>query len=152
MFIVGLDTSIVIVCQGQQYGYMSDIWALGCILYEMVMVRPRRPHIVCAFLFLKKLSNPAAACVQMKLPFCKAKHVLWGVFSPPNAANDELNTLIKHILIVRSKDRPDATALLQHPAVVVLRLRLPRFVGGLGLWLRAWVGLVRAPSPLFAVG
>jgi hypothetical protein len=23
------------VCQGQQYGYMSDVWALGCILYEI---------------------------------------------------------------------------------------------------------------------
>ena len=62
----------------------------------------------------------------MKLPFCKAKHVLWGVFSPPNAANDELNTLIKHILIVRSKDRPDATALLQHPAVAARMSLVPQ--------------------------
>jgi NIMA (never in mitosis gene a)-related kinase len=23
------------VCQGQSYGYMSDVWALGCILYEV---------------------------------------------------------------------------------------------------------------------
>ena len=62
----------------------------------------------------------------MKLPFCKAKHVLWGVFSPPNAANDELNTLIKHILIVRSKDRPDAAALLQHPAVAARMSLVPQ--------------------------
>ena len=72
---------------------MSYVWALGCILYEMLM---------------------------MKLPFHKAKHELWGVFSPPDHANDELNHLVKRILVVNSKDRPDVNALLQHERVAAL--------------------------------
>ncbi len=76
--------------RNQPYDDRSDVWALGCILYEMVM---------------------------MKLPFHKAKHVLWGVFSPPDHANTELNTLIKMILVVNSKERPDVASLLEHERV-----------------------------------
>ena len=76
--------------RNQPYDDRSDVWALGCILYEMVM---------------------------MKLPFHKAKHVLWGVFSPPDHANAEINTLIKRILVVNSKERPDVAGLLQHERV-----------------------------------
>lgn len=79
--------------RNQPYDDRSDVWALGCILYEMVM---------------------------MKLPFHKAKHVLWGVFSPPNHANVELNTLIKRILVVNSKERPDVAGLLEHERVKAL--------------------------------
>ena len=76
--------------RNQPYDDRSDVWALGCILYEMVM---------------------------MRLPFHKAKHVLWGVFSPPDHANAEINTLIKRILVVNSKERPDVAGLLQHERV-----------------------------------
>eukprot|EP01043_Picozoa_sp_COSAG02_P056007 COSAG02_NODE_6579_length_3482_cov_2.415903_2_plen_636_part_00 len=79
--------------RNQPYDDRSDVWALGCILYEMVM---------------------------MKLPFHKAKHVLWGVFSPPDHADTELNTLIKTILVVNSKERPDVAGLLEHERVKAL--------------------------------
>lgn len=41
---------------GKPYDYKSDIWALGCILYEMCSKRRRFEGTVCVFIILQFLT------------------------------------------------------------------------------------------------
>ncbi len=49
------------VCKGEQYGQKADIWAIGCTLYEMIMLKRPFQHDNINVLFEKiKVEEPPA--------------------------------------------------------------------------------------------
>ncbi|GFO11680.1 serine/threonine-protein kinase nek8 [Plakobranchus ocellatus] len=82
------------MCEGKQYSFKSDIWALGCILYEMVC-------------FQKTFEGSNLPAVVNKI--VKAQF-------PPIKANysDGLKDLIKDMLKKNPEERPEANYIMYH--------------------------------------
>eukprot|EP00240_Pyramimonas_obovata_P006285 CAMPEP_0118925800 /NCGR_PEP_ID=MMETSP1169-20130426/3624_1 /TAXON_ID=36882 /ORGANISM="Pyramimonas obovata, Strain CCMP722" /LENGTH=307 /DNA_ID=CAMNT_0006867195 /DNA_START=113 /DNA_END=1033 /DNA_ORIENTATION=- len=86
------------VLEGQPYTYTSDIWALGCLFYEM-----------CALDRLYRGSNPAHLILT----------VLDGEIPQlPPRWSDELRQVLGLMLRKRPMERVTATELIQHPLVM----------------------------------
>lgn len=83
------------VCQNERYGLKSDIWAMGCILYEM-----------CALSYPFNASNLLGLVYQI-------------VQQEPAAVPDEyspgLRQLVGQLLSKDPDGRPDAPAILRYP-------------------------------------
>ncbi|KAF2083572.1 kinase-like protein, partial [Saccharata proteae CBS 121410] len=89
------------ICMSEKYTLQSDIWALGCIMYELCTWKP-----------------PFDAKTHWDLieRIRKGKYPdLPPVYSP------ELTRVIGHCLQVRWDDRPDTATLLNLPAVKLMR-------------------------------
>ncbi|NXD36754.1 NEK2 kinase, partial [Copsychus sechellarum] len=79
------------------YNEKSDIWSLGCLMYEL-----------CA------LSPPFTACNQKEL----AEKIREGRFRRiPYRYSDELNNLLREMLNVKDYCRPSVEDILQHPLI-----------------------------------
>ena len=93
------------MCDGRPYSKSSDVWAIGCILYELVcLARP-----------FEGRSLPA---LIMK--------ILAGDYpSPPSDFSPEIHRLIKDLLQTSPSSRPTLRALLSRP---VLRSRIETFL------------------------
>eukprot|EP00438_Fugacium_kawagutii_P019326 Skav202377 [mRNA] locus=scaffold1406:206375:207886:+ [translate_table: standard] len=85
------------ICKEQPYSYKSDIWSLGCVLYEMATLR----HAFNAY-SMRHLLNKILGSVPPDLP---------AVFS------QELQTLITQMLAKDPRRRPSACELLHSPIV-----------------------------------
>ncbi|XP_061204324.1 serine/threonine-protein kinase Nek2 [Neopsephotus bourkii] len=82
------------------YNEKSDIWSLGCLLYEL-----------CA------LSPPFRACSQKEL----AEKIKEGKFRRiPYRYSEQLNELLKEMLNVKDYCRPSVEDILQHPLIADL--------------------------------
>eukprot|EP00698_Gefionella_okellyi_P017900 TRINITY_DN5309_c0_g1_i1.p1 TRINITY_DN5309_c0_g1~~TRINITY_DN5309_c0_g1_i1.p1 ORF type:complete len:968 (-),score=200.79 TRINITY_DN5309_c0_g1_i1:40-2943(-) len=85
------------LCEDQPYNKKSDIWALGCVLYEITTLR----H----------------AFDGQNLPALVLK-ILRGVYPPiPDSYSQGLRELIDWMLQKRPEDRPDIDAVLSFPCV-----------------------------------
>ncbi|XP_046396969.1 serine/threonine-protein kinase Nek8-like [Ischnura elegans] len=93
------------LCEGKPYGKKSDIWALGCILYELLSLR-------------KAFDGPCLGAIINKI---SQGTVTMEVESQPS----ELTcNLLQCLLRKRPSLRPCANMLLAHPALISILPRL----------------------------
>lgn len=87
------------ICQETPYNHKSDIWSLGCILYEMLSL------------------NHAFDAVSMKGLVLK---ILQGNFPPPpEHYSRDLKDLLAWLLKTNPDQRPGIEDVLEHPAIAV---------------------------------
>ena len=92
------------ICREQRYGYKSDVWSLGCVLYEMTA---------------QKHAFQGGDMRQLVLK------ILRGVYPPlPRAYTKPLHDLVGECLAVDPRKRPSVAAILSKP---FLRSRVQRF-------------------------
>ncbi|KAI5310340.1 G2-specific serine/threonine protein kinase, partial [Ascosphaera atra] len=89
------------ICAGEKYTLYSDIWAVGCIMYELCAKEPpfnARTHIQ----LIHKIR-------EGRFP------------SLPSIYSTELKSLIASCLKVNPQLRPDTAALLNNPVIRLMR-------------------------------
>lgn len=85
------------LCQDVPYSSKSDIWALGCLLYEICALRP-----------------PFAATNLLSLFYKITK----GDYNPvPDEYSDSISSLIQMMLCLNPENRPSAACILNHAYV-----------------------------------
>lgn len=89
------------ICAAEKYTLHSDIWALGCIMYELCQKAP-----------------PFNAKTHIQL----VQRIREGKFAPlPDIYSSELQSVIASCLRVNPDQRPDTAALLNLPVVRLMR-------------------------------
>jgi len=89
------------ICAAEKYTLHSDIWSLGCIMYELCMRRPP---------------------FDAKTHFHLVQKIKEGKFDPlPSIYSAELQNVIKSCLKTNPNHRPDTAALLNLPVVRLMR-------------------------------
>jgi len=89
------------ICAAERYTLKSDIWSLGCIIYELCSREPP---------------------FNAKSHFQLVQKIKEGKVAPlPNVYSPELNAVIKDCLRVNPDRRPDTVALLNLPTVKLMR-------------------------------
>ncbi|XP_064385824.1 serine/threonine-protein kinase Nek8-like [Halichondria panicea] len=101
------------ICEGKMYAKKSDIWALGCILYEMTTLKkafegPNLPVLVL------KIMQASAALVPIDSSY-----------------SQRLDKLIHHLLQKKPENRPSIHSVMATPVVVNALLNLCTDVGRL---------------------
>ncbi|KAF7513440.1 hypothetical protein GJ744_008734 [Endocarpon pusillum] len=104
------------ICQAETYNMRSDIWSLGCIMYELCTKEP-----------------PFNAKTHIQL----AQNIRKGVYKElPSMYSKELQNVIASCLKVNPKFRPDAASLLTVPYVWIARKGLEMVETGKALKTR----------------
>jgi serine/threonine protein kinase len=89
------------ICAAERYTLKSDIWSLGCIIYELCAREPP---------------------FNAKSHFQLVQKIKEGKISPlPSVYSPELNAVIKDCLKVNPDRRPDTATLLNLPVVKLMR-------------------------------
>lgn len=91
------------ICENKPYNKKSDIWALGCVLYELVTLK---------YAFVAK---------NVKILIAKISS---GTFNPlPMNVNPVIKSLLINLLKPNPKDRPTASEILRKPFLKKFRFK-----------------------------
>ena len=89
------------ICAAERYTLQSDVWSLGCIMYELCTREP-----------------PFDAKTHLQL----VQKIKEGRVNPlPNTYSSELQNVIKSCLKTNPSTRPDTATLIQLPAIRLMR-------------------------------
>ncbi len=100
------------LCEGKPYNQKSDVWALGCILYEMCTLR-------------RAFEAPTLPALVLKI-------MRGAVATPPPAQySPALRQLLSLLLALDPATRPTLSELMAHPWLVPYVYKIPTSLGAL---------------------
>ncbi|NXC47010.1 NEK5 kinase, partial [Penelope pileata] len=105
------------ICENQPYNNKTDIWSLGCVLYELCTLK--HPVILTVLVvFFSLIKFEGNSLHQLVLKICR------GHFHPvsPNYSYD-LRMLISQLFKISPRDRPSINSILRKPFLQKLVLR-----------------------------
>ena len=104
------------ICAGEKYTLQSDIWSLGCIMYELCTTEP-----------------PFNANTHLQL----VQRIRKGDFQPiPGIYSKDLSNVIAHCLKTNQRLRPDTSSLLTVPYIWLARRQQEMVTIGKSLRMR----------------
>ena len=114
------------IVQHQPYGEKADIWALGCVLYQMCVLQP--PFYSNNMLSLvknvsKKLTRKVFSDLKVWNLICVPFTQIVDAEYPPLSEgqySDKVSSTIRKCLTVEPSERPDVVQLAAHIADIML--------------------------------
>ncbi|NXU52937.1 NEK5 kinase, partial [Turnix velox] len=106
------------ICENRPYNNKTDIWSLGCVLYELCALKHPPAVFTALFLLLSFMKFEGNSLHQLVLKICR------GCFHPvsPNYSYD-LRILISQLFKISPRDRPSISSILRKPFLQKFVLR-----------------------------
>ncbi|NXM61354.1 NEK5 kinase, partial [Illadopsis cleaveri] len=106
------------ICENRPYNNKTDIWSLGCVLYELCALKHPVTILTVLFLMFSLIKFQGNSLHELVLKICR------GRFPPvsPNYSYD-LRILISQLFKISPRDRPSINSILRKPFLQKLVLR-----------------------------